>query len=186
MSAIEATRGGFGADDHGRHHVLPVARVLHWTVAALILFMLASGVAMTQLGGGPVADALFGAHKLTGALVCVLVAARLAYRVIAQARRRWAPQVGGHGVHFALYAAALLTPLLGWAGISDFGARTTIFGITLPPIWPEGLGWDGWLLTAHAWLAFALIGLVVGHIGVALHDYVMRGAAGEMPEETGR
>lgn len=186
MSAIEASRGNLRADDHGRHHVLPTARFLHWAVALLILFMLGSGVTMTQLGGGPVADILFGAHKLAGVLVLVLVAARIVYRAFARARGRWAGQVGSHGVHYALYAAAALVPLLGWAGISDFGARTALFGIVLPPIWPEGLGWDGWLLTAHVWLAFALVALVVGHIGVALHDYVMRGSAGEIPEEKRR
>lgn len=81
-------------------------------------------------------------------------------------------------MHRVLYAVAILTPLLGWAGISDFGARETLFGIVLPSIWPEGLGYDGWLFAAHAFAAFGLIALVVLHIALALQDYVMRGEAG--------
>ena len=160
---------------------LPVAVIFHWVTAVLVLLMFASGIVMTQLGGGALADFLSSAHKLTGFCLLVLILARLTYRVQARLRGHWLPQIGNHTVHRVLYAALVLVPLLGWAGISDYGARETLFGIVLPKIWPEGLGYDHWLFSGHVWMAFGLIALVVIHIGVALQDYVMRGNAGQMP-----
>jgi cytochrome b561 len=162
---------------------LPVAMIFHWTTAVLVVLMFASGIVMTQLGGGALADILSSAHKLTGFCLLVLVLARLTYRVQARLRGHWLPQIGNHKVHRVLYASMVLVPLLGWAGISDYGARETLFGIVLPKIWPEGLGYDHWLFSAHVWMAFALIALVVIHIGVALQDYVMRGQAGQLPTD---
>ena len=75
-------------------------------------------------------------------------------------------------LHWTLYTVLILVPVLGWAGISDFGARETLFGISLPAIWPEGLGYDDMLLRWHAYIAFALLALVALHIGVAIQDYM--------------
>jgi cytochrome b561 len=63
-------------------------------------------------------------------------------------------------------------PLLGWAGISDFGAREIFPGYSLPPIWPEGTGYDMLLLQFHAYFAFGLLALVALHIGIAMEDYM--------------
>jgi cytochrome b561 len=142
-----------------------------------------SGVVMTQLGGGWFGDLLFATHKLFGVAVFFLVTGRLAYRVAARLRGKWLPQIGNHIIHRILYAACILVPLLGWAGISDFGARGTLFGLTLPSIWPEGAGYSSMLLSAHTWLAFGLMAAVVVHIGVALQDYVMRGSTGQITDE---
>jgi cytochrome b561 len=70
-----------------------------------------------------------------------------------------------------------VVPLLGWAGISDFGAREVAFGIVLPPIWPEGAGYDEILLRVHAYAAFALA-LVTLHVGIAIQDTTTAGRPG--------
>ena len=75
-------------------------------------------------------------------------------------------------LHWTLYAMAVVVPLLGWAGISDFGSRELFPGYSLPAIWPEGAGYDGPLLQFHAYLAFSLIALVALHIGIAIQDYM--------------
>jgi cytochrome b561 len=172
------------SDDGPHLRPLPVARIFHWATAVLVTAMFASGILMTQIGYTPIGNVIFSAHKLTGSCLLVLILARLAYRVLARLQGRWLPQIGSHAVHRLIYAACILVPLLGWAGVSDFGARETLFGIVLPKIWPEGAGYDGWLFTAHAWLAFGLIAVVVVHIAVALQDYVMRGSAGQLPAES--
>jgi cytochrome b561 len=153
-----------------RQYRMP-AKVMHWVTAVLIVGMVASGVIAKQLGGGAVADTLFGVHKLTGVFIVVLILARLAYRLLC-AMPEWGLQTHRRPVlHWTLYGAVLLVPLLGWAGISDFGARE-VFGITLPQIWPEGAGYDELLLQLHAYSAFGLMALVGLHIGVALQDYM--------------
>jgi hypothetical protein len=81
---------------------LPVAMIFHWTTAVLVVLMFASGIVMTQLGGGALADILSSAHKLTGFCLLVLVLARLTYRVQARLRGHWLPQIGNHTVHRVL------------------------------------------------------------------------------------
>src|SRR5690606_11362523 len=64
-----------------RTYRLP-AKVFHWVTAALVLFMVTTGVTMKQLGSGPVADSLFAIHKTTGVLVLAVVLLRLLYRIV--------------------------------------------------------------------------------------------------------
>jgi cytochrome b561 len=154
-----------------RQYRMP-AKVMHWVTAVLVFGMFASGVIAKQLGGGAVADALMSLHKLTGVLILVLVVTRVVYR-FTRPLPEWKLQAHRRPVlHWTLYGAAVVVPLLGWAGISDFGARELFLGYSLPAIWPEGAGYDGPLLQFHAYLAFVLIGLVALHIGVAIQDYM--------------
>jgi len=155
------------------------AKVLHWLTAALVLAMIACGLIAKQLGEGPVADTLMNMHKLTGVITLAIVVVRLGYR-LGSAMPQWASQARRRPLlHWSLYAVVLLVPLLGWAGISDFGAREVAFGIVLPPIWPEGAGYDEILLRLHAYAAFALLALVAFHIGMAIQDTMTAGKPGE-------
>ena len=149
------------------------AKVFHWLTAALVVALVTSGVIMKQLGDGPVADMLFALHKLTGALTLMVVLIRLSYRLTGLDSSAMA-SYRRPTVHFMLYAAIVAVPLLGWAGISDFGAREIFFGYSLPAIWPYGAGYADLLLEMHAYLAFAMLALVALHIGNALHDYIVR------------
>jgi cytochrome b561 len=156
-----------------RAYRLP-AKVFHWVTAALVLFMVTSGVTMQQLGDGAFAEALFSIHKTTGVLALAVVLLRLCYRMF------WpdpgaAPQGYRRPIlHWALYAALILMPLLGWAGVSDFGSRGILFGLELPAIWREGTGYAAILFETHAYLAFGLLALVALHIGIAIQDHMMR------------
>ena len=156
-----------------RAYRLP-AKVFHWVTAGLVLFMVTSGVTMKQLGSGPVADILFNVHKTTGVLVLAVVLLRLSYRIVM-------PDPGSDRgdyrrplLHWILYGALVAMPLLGWAGISDFGSRGILFGYELPAIWPQGAGYAEFLLETHAYLAFGMLALVALHIGVAMQDHMMR------------
>jgi cytochrome b561 len=171
------SRTAAGADENpGRVYTIrqyrTPAKVLHWVTAALVFCMFASGVIAKQLGGGPVADTLMSLHKMTGVLILMLIVTRVLYRWT-RPLPEWRLQAYRRPVlHWTLYAVVVLVPLLGWAGISDFGAREVFPGITLPPIWPEGAGYDVLLLQLHAYAAFVLMALVALHIGIAMQDYM--------------
>jgi cytochrome b561 len=156
-----------------RNYRLP-AKVFHWITAALVLFMVTSGLMMTQLGSGGWADTLFGLHKTTGVATLAVVLLRLCYRLF------W-PEPATHGesyrrptLHWMLYAALIMMPLLGWAGISAFGSRGVLFGLELPAIWPEGSPYADLLLQLHAYLAFGMLALVALHVGIAIQDHMLR------------
>jgi cytochrome b561 len=157
-----------------RDYRLP-AKIFHWLTVVLVLFMVSSAVIAKQLNDGPVSDLLFSLHKLTGAFTLCVIVLRLGYRLTQRDENghRRAP------LHWTLYGVVLLVPLLGWAGISDFGSREIFPGYSLPAIWPEHAGYADLLFSVHAYLAFGLLALVALHIGVAMQDYMMR--AGDEP-----
>jgi cytochrome b561 len=168
MPALQATVGEYR---------MP-AKVFHWVTVVLIMFMVASGVTAKQLGEGDLSNLLFSLHKMTGALTLAIILVRLGYRLF-RALPRHSDQPRSRPVlHWTLYGVVVLVPLLGWSGISDFGAREIFPGYSLPPIWPEGAGYDMVLLQWHAYFAFGLLALVALHIGVAIQDY-MTGARRE-------
>lgn len=157
------------------------AKVFHWVTAGLVFFMVATGVTMKQLGSGPAADLLFSIHKTTGILTLAVVLLRIVYRLAMPDPSAHRDGYRSPLLHFVLYAALISMPLLGWAGVSAFGSRGILFGIELPPIWPEGSPYADFLLETHAYLAFGMLALVALHIGIAMQDHLMRARdAGEM------
>jgi cytochrome b561 len=159
-------------------HAFPlVAKVLHWSTAVLVLVLFCVGILMKEIGSGPWADALMTLHKTAGFALLLLVVARLAYRIVQRLAGRWSRSAGGRAVHRVLYGMLVAIPLLGLAGISDFGAREIYGGLSLPAIWPKGAGYADALFQGHAILAFGLIGLVALHICLALDDYIRQAPA---------
>jgi cytochrome b561 len=156
-----------------------LAKIFHWLTAALVLALVASGVIMKQLGEGAFADTLYGLHKLIGALTLTVVLIRVSYRLTGL-EPAGAVSTRRPTVHWLLYAIIVAVPLLGWAGISAYGAREIFLGYSLPAIWPAGSPYADLLLELHAYLAFSMLALVALHIGNALHDYMMR-APGDAP-----
>ena len=65
-------------------------------------------------------------------------------------------------------------PLLGLRGVSQYGARTIIGPIRLPPIAVEAdaavSGFTFWL---HGVAALALLGLIGAHVGAAMFHYLI-------------
>jgi cytochrome b561 len=184
MSIATDTENG-SAHAAANHAVRPyrlAAKIFHWVTAALIIFMVASGVAMKQLGSGAAMDFIFTLHKTTGALIVVLVLGRFAYRFL-RPDPAWRPdRYRRPYLHWLLYALLIVVPLLGWAGISDYGARGIFFGLSLPAIWPEGAGWANFLFESHAYAAFGMLVVVALHIGMAVQDHMTR-SRWDAPEE---
>lgn len=164
-----------------RPYRLP-AKIMHWTVATLVLFMVAGGITMKQLGSGELTDFVFTLHKTTGALILLLVVGRFCYRVLIPDRAWKAERYRRPSVHWLLYGLLVAVPLLGWAGVSDFGARDLFFGLSLPAILPQGAGWSDFLFESHAYAAFGMLVVVALHIGMAVQDHMTR-SRWDAPEE---
>jgi cytochrome b561 len=174
INDVDGAANGGGATGAITEYRMP-AKVFHWLTAVLVFVMVSTGVIAKQLDGAGIADALLTLHKTTGIATLLVLVLRLIYRVT-----RFDPAGSRHAdgrpvLHGMLYGTVLLVPLLGWAGISDFGARGILFGYSLPAIWPEGAGYADLLLGLHAYFAFLLLALVALHIGIAMQDYMTRG-----------
>lgn len=166
------------------------ARLLHWAVAAVILFMLPLGVYMVNFVDDLATRfALTQIHKSWGFVVFSLAVARLVWRMLnpvtpaePEAARPWENRLA-RATHVALYALMFLMPLSGWlmASASDlqdmYGIRNMVFGLfEMPdPFVPGDRGLEHVLKLAHASFAVALTVLLALHAGAALkHHFVLR------------
>ncbi|MDH0618873.1 cytochrome b [Pseudomonas fulva] len=154
----------------------PVARVLHWSMAILILAMLFIGVSMvTDLSvRHPV---LVSLHKGTGLALLVLVIARIIVRL--SIPHPPLPQdlpavqrLAAGASHLLLYGLMLAMPLLGWAMLSAGGYPRPL---DLPAIAPHDVPLYAVLRQAHGWAGYLLFATVLVHVGAALmHAWVRR------------
>jgi cytochrome b561 len=163
------------------------AMILHWAIAAAMLFQLGAGFSMSRLDlfSDSLRFALFQWHKTIGLLVLSLTLARIAWRLFnrppAHAPMPFAERALAGLVHFLLYALMLAVPLSGWllVSASPTGIPTLLFLSDLLP-WPHlpipaGAAVEATAETAHIWLAYSTAGLIVLHVAGALkHSLVDR------------
>ena len=154
------------------------ARLLHWSMAVLILAILFIGVAMVA----SLADygTLVALHRPLGLLILVLAVLRLANRW-----RRPPPPLpadlppwqlwAAHVSHIALYGLMLAMPLVGWAMLSAARIPVAVIGpLVLPPILPQSPMLYARLRELHTVLAYGLFGLILAHLGAALLHGLIR------------
>lgn len=158
----------------------PALRVLHWTMAVLILAMLFIGVGMVSTAG-PAYSRLLSVHRPLGIAIFTLVLVRLAVRASSRTPAlptdlpRW-QALAAHASHVLLYAGMIAMPLIGWAMVSAAGKPVKLAeGFVLPAILPHDLTVYAVLRQAHGVIAYALFALVLLHLAAALmHGLVRR------------
>lgn len=155
------------------------ARVLHWTMAVLILAMLFIGVGMVATVSSK-QPWLLAIHKPLGIAILVLAVARLVVRLrnpppplppdLPQVQR-----IAARLSHWLLYALMIAMPLIGWAMLSAGGYPVMLGSdLRLPAILPENASMFAWLRTAHRALAYLLFFTFLGHMGAALYHALIR------------
>lgn len=156
------------------------ARVFHWVMAAAIIGMLAVGLYMADLDFSPFKLKLYGWHKAVGFLVLVAAVLRVLWRfkhkapALPTTMQKLEKQVA-KAAHLALYGMMFLMPLSGWAMSSAYGFPVSVFGwFTLPNIAPKSKELAGILHEVHEYAGFALIGLIVLHVGAGLYHHFIR------------
>lgn len=172
------------ADRYGR-----VAMLLHWTIAAAIIGLLAAGTLMVRLEpGSSLQFTLYQAHKSLGITVLALGVVRLIWRLthrpppLPATLRPWEALLA-RLTHGGFYVLMLAMPISGWLMISAsaWNFPTVIFGaFTLPhlpvPGTPEERkAIEDALKDVHEILAFGMVGLLVLHVAGALkHQFILR------------
>jgi cytochrome b561 len=157
----------------------PLQRLLHWLMAVCILAMLFIGVGMVSTVM-PKYLPLIAIHKSLGITILVLALIRLAVRLRygapplpsdLPAPMRLAAQLS----HYALYAAMIAMPLLGWAMLSAAAYPVVVFGgVYLPAILPQSDALHSLLWDAHFYLAFLFFALILLHLAAALFHALVR------------
>ncbi|RQH06578.1 cytochrome b [Paraburkholderia dinghuensis] len=162
-----------------QRHFSAIARLLHWSMAVLIIAILFVGVGMVSTVSRP-HTMLLAVHRPLGIALLVLVIVRALVRLV-----RGAPplprdlptwqRVAAHASHLALYGLMMAMPLIGWSMLSAGGYPVVMFGsVHLPPIVPHNVALYAWLRAAHTWFALALFSIVLLHLSAALFHALIR------------
>jgi cytochrome b561 len=161
----------------------PAARRFHWWTVALVLIQVPLGLYMAYRGNtlgifDDLTNNLYSSHKLIGIIIFVVVAARLAYRLMHGAPadeptlELW-HKAASHFNHWGLYLLLLVTPIAGYIGISQYPALN-IFGIPLPGIAAVDQDAASRTFLIHFGLALVLVAFVAIHVAAALYHYLIR------------
>jgi len=155
----------------------PVARFLHWTIAVLVLGLIAVGFYIAN--AYKPSNTIYDLHKSVGFVILPLVLFRLYYRLT-----HTPPplpddmfpieRLAAHVNHWDLYIMLIAQPLVGWIATSAYRAPIPFFWLfNLPPIWREDRDLSDWLYEVHGWIGIAITIFVLGHIAAALfHHFV--------------
>ena len=157
----------------------PLARALHWLMAALILAMLFMGAGMASTVT-PTRLWLLALHKPLGAAILVLAVARLVVRwrhppPALPSGMGGAQRFAAKASHGLLYALMLAMPLLGWGMLSAAGDPIKLgASLQLPAVLPADPSLFALLRRAHAWLAWLLFATILLHVAAALYHGLIR------------
>lgn len=170
---------GMGLMDNGLKYGL-VTRILHWGMAALLIWQLGVVIGGELVGETPLTEALSQGHKPIGLLIFILAVVRALWGVLNLSKRPkvQAGLVGRLAVlgHLILYGLLLFVPAVALIRQYGSGRPFEAFGLTIMQgghakiEWMTKLGgdWHGEM----AWVLLAMIGL---HLIMALvHHFVWK------------
>lgn len=153
-----------------------ISRIFHWGMALLIGWQLLKMFDRIKDGEHWVGNTLVPWHVSIGTLLLLLIVLRIVWALKQSGERpvqdpaRAFLVKAGHGL---LYAGMLLMPLSGIAimlgngyGLKAFGIQLVARGIEFP--WLASLG------SLHVPVAWTLLVLALGHIGMALIHHVVK------------
>jgi cytochrome b561 len=158
------------------------AKLMHWFVAAAVIVLLAEGPVMKRLvPEGSLRDNLYTFHEALGALVLIVMVARLVRRIafgvpasdvsmppVEQRASLWA--------QYALYVLLFIMTVLGWAGTNAYGDPVSIFGLfDFPAIIGKDQPLSDRIFVWHLICGIVIGGIVALHIAGALYHWLVKG-----------
>jgi cytochrome b561 len=162
-----------------RRQFTAFSRLLHWTMAAMVLTMLCIGVGMVVSLANY--HLLVSFHRPLGIAILILVVVRFVNRLLnppppfpptmALAERRAAT-----ASEFTMYGLMFVLPLVGWGMLSAAHYPIVLYGpLHLPYILPHNPMLYALLRKGHAMLAYLLFLTFIAHFGAILfHTLIVR------------
>ena len=153
-----------------------VSRLFHWGMAFLIGWQMLKFFDRIDEGEHWIGQTLVPAHVAIGTLLLALVMLRIAWaskqsdnRPKLEPTLAMPARVG----HVLLYAGMALLPVTGILTLIGGGHGWTVFGIRLVAKGNE-IPWMSSLGSLHSPIAWMLLVMIVGHIGMAFVHHVLR------------
>src|SRR5258707_6711975 len=156
-----------------------LSRLLHWTMAAMVLTMLCIGVAMVASLANY--HALVSIHRPLGIAILILVVVRFVNRLLNPAPSLPATmsrveRLAATASEFTMYGLMFALPLVGWGMLSAARYPIVLFGsLHLPNILPHNVMLYAVLRKAHTILAYLFFLTFIAHFGAILfHTLIVR------------
>ena len=153
-----------------RYHA--AAMMLHWLLAALLVFQFALGLRLEDTATALKFTA-YQFHKSIGITILLLSLTRLALRLVlprpAELGNGW-QKLAARLTHWAFYGVMLLVPLSGWIIVSTAKLKmpTMLFGLVPWPNLPLPVLFNDPAKLAHTVLAWALPALIALHVAAEI------------------
>jgi cytochrome b561 len=162
-----------------RRQFTAFSRLLHWTMAAMVLAMLGIGVAMvTSLADYHV---LVSIHRPLGIAILILVVVRFVNRQLSPpppfpATMPRAERLAAKASELTMYGLMFLVPLVGWGMLSAARYPVVLYGpLRQPFILPHDPTLYTVLRKAHTVLAYLFFLTFITHFGAVLfHGLIVR------------
>jgi cytochrome b561 len=156
----------------------PVARTLHWLLAALIVFTTALGWRMMAIEEEPGAGQWFDLHRSIGLTIFTLVALRVVWRLANPPEPLPAHVPGWQAklaslTHGLLYVLIVVIPITGYAGASYAKSGVQWFGRATPRWAEPDHDLSEQLFDIHGTLVWVLVALVALHVAGALKHWLV-------------
>ncbi len=156
----------------------PLAVLLHWTLAVLIIGMIGLGWYMMAIEDDPGSAWYFNLHKSIGLLITGLVLLRLLWRLghapapLPASLPSW-QITSSKAIHGLLYAAMMAMPFFGIAGAMLSKKDFLFFGLALPRVFEANHDLAEIFFEAHSFTAWILVGLIAVHALAGLKHLVI-------------
>ncbi len=158
----------------------PLTKLLHWSIALLIVVQLGIGWTMPEVHKDTLPVGGIAWHLSLGVAIVLLVALRVLWRIARPPRRTddgrgWLARTA-QATHALLYVLLVVVPLLGWANASSRGWTVGLGSwFELPHIMPVGSRLGHACGDVHGNLTVVLAVLVGLHVAAGLyHHFVLR------------
>ncbi len=168
-------------EDLATRYKLP-ARLLHWTMALLVLCMIPVGFLMlNETISRGIRNTMFIAHKNTGTVLLILIAVRLVYRWLNPPNLKPVElpalqEFAARATHVGLYALLLIMPLSGYIRVRAGGFPIeALDAMGVPALVPRSDALAEVAKMVHYYAGYAIIALIAMHVGAAaFHGLVRR------------
>jgi cytochrome b561 len=159
----------------------PVARAVHWLVAALAVVVVSLGVAIPGAARESESrELLMLLHRSVGLLILALMVFRVGWRLTHPPPRLpasfpWIEALAARADHYLLYLLFLVMPLSGYMNAAAAGHSVSFFGLVLlPPLVPENPILSQAANAVHLTGQFLIYALVGMHVAAALMHAIVR------------
>jgi cytochrome b561 len=162
-----------------RRQFAAFSRLLHWTMAVMVLTMLCIGV--TMVASLASYHVLVSIHRPLGIAILILVVVRFVNRQLTSlppfpATMSRAERVAATASELTMYGLMFVLPLVGWGMLSAARYPIVLFGsLQLPFILPHHVMLYAVLRQAHTILAYLFFLMFLAHFGAILfHTLIVR------------